>query len=332
MGNYTVVVTGPQGSVTSSVAALIVDTTILYEPFNYTNFGGSVSSNTPSNWTLSGTTTNDFNIIPGNLSYPGLLPPIGNSATNGGDGVGVRRLLGRTVNSGVIYFSVLFDVVSYGGWAGAPTTNGAQVCAFTSSDNTSFRLQAIVKSNTPSTYLVGVQKGGTGSTITFSPTPVALGSTALLVGKYDFTQNPNVAVLWVNPSATNFGGAEPNSGFITATTGTDNLSIDRFNFRQNLLNGASSSPGSMQWDELRVGTRWADVTPAPAAIRITTTSILPDGRFKMQVSANVPNIVIEASTNLVGWSNVATLSSATGSFEYTETANAPKRFLRARTP
>jgi hypothetical protein len=332
MGNYTVVVTGPQGSITSSVAALVVDTMILYEPFNYTNFGGSVSDNTPSNWTLSGTATNDFDIAPGNLSYPGLRPSIGNSATNGGDGVGVRRLLGSTVNTGVIYFSVLFDLVSYGGWSGAPTTNGAQACAFTSTDNTSFRLQAMVKSNTPSTYLAGVQKGGTGSTITFSPTPVALGSTALLVGKYDFTQNPNVATLWINPITNNFGGAEPGSGFITATTGTNNLPIDRFNFRQNVLNGPSSSPGSMQWDELRVGARWADVTPAPVVLRIVSTSMLPDGRFKMQVSANVPNIVIESSTNLENWSNVGTLASATGLFEYTEAATAPKRFLRARLP
>jgi hypothetical protein len=332
MGNYTVVVTGPQGSITSAVAALVVDTMILYEPFDYTNFGGSVSDNTPSNWTLSGTATNDFNITPGNLSYPGLRPPIGNSATNGGDGVGVRRILGRTVDTGVVYFSVLFDLASYGGWTGAPTTNAAQVCAFTSTDNVSFRLQVMVKSNTASTYLAGVQKGGTGATITFSATPVALGSTALLVGKYDFTQNPNVATLWINPSTNGFGGAEPNSGFITSTTGANNLAIDRFNFRQNVLNGASSSPGAMQWDELRVGTRWADVTPAPTAIRVTTTSIIPDGRFKMQVSANVPNIVIEGSTNLVNWSTVATLFSATGSFEYTEVATAPKRFLRARTP
>jgi hypothetical protein len=88
----------------------------------------------------------------------------------------------------------------------------------------------------------------------------------------------------------------------------------------------------MQWDELRVGARWADVTPAPIALRITSASILPDGRFKMQVSANVPAIVIEAGTNLVNWSTVTTLSSATGVFEYTEPATAPKRFLRARLP
>ena len=332
MGNYTVVVTGPQGSITSSVAALVVDTMVLYEPFNYTNFGAPVSDNTPSNWTLSGTATNDFNVTPGNLSYSGLAPSIGNSATNGGDGVGVRRLLGRTVDSGVIYFSVLFNLVSYGGWSGGPVTAGAQACAFTSSDNLSFRLQVMVKSNTPSTYLLGVQKGGTGSTITFSTTPLALGSTALLVGKYDFTQNPNVATVWINPDTNNFGGAEPNSGFITSATGLNNLPIDRFNFRQNVLNGASSSPGSLQWDELRVGTRWADVTPAPVTLRIVATSVLPDGRFKMQVSANVATIVIEAGANLTNWSNIATLFSATGLFEYTEAAAAPKRFFRARLP
>jgi hypothetical protein len=42
--------------------------------------------------------------------------------------------------------------------------------------------------------------------------------------------------------------------------------------------------------------------------------------------------VVEASTNLVNWSNIATLSSATGLFEYTEAAAAPNRFFRARLP
>jgi hypothetical protein len=332
MGNYTVVVTGPQGSITSSVAAMVVDTMILYEPFDYTNVGEAVSDNTPSNWTLSGAATNDFFVTAGNLSYSGLRPSIGNSATNGGDGAGVRRLFGRTVDSGVVYFSVLFDLVSYGGWTGAATTNGAQACAFTSTDNTSFRLQAMVRSNSPSTCLIGVEKGGAGATITFSATPIALGSTVLLAGKYDFTQNPNVATLWINPPTNSFGGFEPASGSLMATTGSNNLPIDRFNFRQNVLNGSSSSPGSMQWDELRVGTRWADVTPAPIGLRITATSIFPNGRFNMQVSANVPNIVVEASADLANWSTAATLSSATGVFEYTETASAPRRFFRARLP
>src|SRR6185369_7864255 len=72
---------------------------------------------------------------------------------------------------------------------------------------------------------------------------------------------PNVVSLWIDPSPSTFGAAvDPATGFITATTGTDGFTIDRFNMRQNT---AASVPAAMQWDELRVGGTWASVTPVP---------------------------------------------------------------------
>jgi len=112
---------------------------ILYEPFNYSNFGSPVSSNTPANWSYGGSGANDTILIGGSLSYPGLRLSSGNSVTNGGVGPGVRRLLGSTVSSDAIYFSGLFRMASagFGVWNGAAT----QVGALTAPDNTSFRLQ-----------------------------------------------------------------------------------------------------------------------------------------------------------------------------------------------
>jgi hypothetical protein len=58
------------------------------------------------------------------------------------------------------------------------------------------------------------------------------------------------------------------------TSGSDG-SIDRFNIRQNT---AASVPAAMQWDELRIGTSWASVTPAyvtpPIGFSITATPAL----------------------------------------------------------
>src|SRR5262249_48342406 len=100
---YDVVVTGG-GSVTSAPAALVITTNtpgqlFLYEPFDYPNVGSPVSSNTPANWAYGGTGANDLNVAPGNLSYPGLALSLGNSVTNGGAGLGVRRLLGTAVST-----------------------------------------------------------------------------------------------------------------------------------------------------------------------------------------------------------------------------------------
>jgi hypothetical protein len=85
-------------------------TLILYEPFDYSNLGGPVSSNTPANWSYGGSGQNDLRVMIGSLSYAGLQASTGNSVTNGGAGLGVRRLLGSTVSSDTLYFSGLFRI------------------------------------------------------------------------------------------------------------------------------------------------------------------------------------------------------------------------------
>ena len=261
-GNYDVVVTG-FSSVTSAplatltVIANLTNTLLLYEPFAYTNIGGPVSSNVPANWNYGGSPPNDLSVVSGNLSYPGLATSIGNSVTNGGVGLGVRRIFGSNVNSGVLYFSALFRInnLGYGanGWNGAASQAGA----LTANDNNSFRCAVMVKSNSSSGYVIGVQKGGTGATATFDTKEYPASVTLFLVGKYDFTVSPNVASLWINPSPTTFGSnAEPATGFVFATTGTDGFTIDRFNIRQNT---AASVPAAMQWDELRIAGTWEEI-------------------------------------------------------------------------
>jgi hypothetical protein len=229
-----------------------------------------VSSNTPANWSFNGSGGNDLNVASGSLSYPGLAPSVGNSATNGGAGLGVRRLFGSSVNGGAPYFSALFRInnLGYASWNGA----AAQVGALTATDNTTFRLAVMVKSNSPSGCVIGVQKGGTGAATTFDTTEYHAGDTVLLVGKYDFTASPNQILLWINPAASTFNSvSEPATAFITANTGTDGFAIDRFNMRQNT---ASSVPAEMQWDELRVSSGWAGVTPIPSPIEFAAPPII----------------------------------------------------------
>jgi hypothetical protein len=257
-GNYDVVVIGYHNATSSPPAILTVlaysGTLILYEPFDY-SAGGTVSTNNSSNWATGGTGGNDTRIAPGSLNYSGLTPSIGNSLTNGAAGLGLRRVFTPGINTGVVYFSALFNLASFGSWNGSAT----QVGALTASDNLSFRLQVLAKTTSASTYLLGVQKGGSGATTTFDTADRQIGATLLLVGKYDFTVTPNVATLWINPDPSTFGAvSEPGTGSISATTGPDNIVIDRFNMRQNTV---TTVPGVMQWDELRIGLSWADVTP-----------------------------------------------------------------------
>jgi hypothetical protein len=312
----------------------VVDPISFYEPFDYSNVGGQVSSNTPANWAFNGAGTNDLNVAAGSLSYPGFATSLGNSVTNGGVGLGVRRLFGDSANGGSLFFSALFRIndLGFGSWNGA----AAQVGALTAVDNANFRLAVMVKSNSPSGYVIGVQKGGTGATSTFDSTEHHAGDTVLLVGKYDFSAAPNAVSLWINPASATFGaGVEPGTGGITATTGTDGFVIDRFNIRQNT---AASVPAAMQWDELRVGNTWAAVTPTPMTgpTLLTNVKQLANGSFQFAYTNNGATAgTVYASTNMVQWSVIGTASAVgPGLYQFTDPSatNAPRRFYQLRSP
>jgi hypothetical protein len=308
---------------------------ILYEPFNYANIGAPVSSNTPANWTFNGSGGNDLNVASGSLFYPRLPASIGNSVTNGGAGLGVRRLFGSSVNNGALYFSALFRInnLGYGTWNGAANT---QVGALTATDNTTFRLGVMVKSNSSSGYVIGVQKGGAGPTTTFDTTEYHAGDTVFLVGKYDFTVSPNRVSLWINPPSSTFNSPiEPATGSISATTGTDGYAIDRFNMRQNT---AVSVPAEMQWDELRVSSGWAGVTPIPSPIVISLANVRMLGSGALQfayTNSSGQSYSVYASTNLVNWLPIgAAAQISPGIYQFTDTTatNLPRRFYQLRSP
>jgi hypothetical protein len=216
--------------------------------------------------------------------------------------------------------------LGFGTWNGAST----QIGALTSADNTSFRLQVMVRSNSPSGFVFGVQKGGTGSTITWDTTEHNTNETILLAGKYDFTTSPNRATLWINPSSTTFGlSSDPSTDSISGTTGLNGLTIDRFNFRQNTT---PTLPVAMQWDELRIATTWADVTP-PGASEIESVNLLPDGRLHFTASINSSSVTIQARADLSSgsWNDVTTVSTPSGKLDYTEpAASSTPRFYRLK--
>lgn len=330
-GSYDVVVTG-FSSVTSTPATLTVNTLtdqlILYEPFDYSNIGAPVSNNTPANWSTNGTGANDTNVVGGNLSSAGLVASVGNSVANGGAGLGLRRLFGTSLNSGLVYFSALFRINDLGTWNGA----SSQVGALTATDNVSFRLAVIARS-APAGYMIGVQKGGTGATATFGTTEHQPGETVFLVGKYDFTASPNAVSLWVNPSPSSFGAiADPPDGFISASTGVDGFAIDRFNMRQNT---ATSVPAAMQWDELRIGRTWADVTSPPLPI-LGDLQKLGNGAFQFSyANRSARSYSVYASTNLADWVPIgAAVEISPGIYQFTDPAatDYPQRFYQLRSP
>jgi hypothetical protein len=238
------------------------------------------------------------------------------------------------VSNGAIYFSALFRInnLGYGAWDGVSAYAGA-LCA---TDNTSFKLGVMVKSNSPSGYVLGVQKSGTGATTTFAATEYHVGDTVLLVGKYDFTASPNAVSLWLNPNSSAFAAASaPTNGFISVNSGTDATVIDRFNIRQNVASGPSSVPAAMQWDELRIGLTWAVVTPVQQFILVAPKK-LGNGGFQFgYTNISGKAATIYASTNLTTWSSVGVATQLSiGFYQFTDPSatNYARRFYQLRAP
>src|SRR6185436_19240494 len=81
----------------------------------------------------------------------------------------------------------------------------------------------------------------------------------------------DVAMLWINPSPATFGigNFEPAGGIVNNSANTDiptnattnNHTLQSFILRQTGTTASNQVPAGVIYDELRVGTNWADVTP-----------------------------------------------------------------------
>jgi len=249
--------------------------TILYEDFNYTPptyvGGNGNAGSTSNNWTTHSVTsgqTTTIDVVNGNLSYPGLLPPNGYKVSMFGNNNLTSRDINRafTSSSNVLYFSVLLNLVDnsgitttgdyfmhFGATAGAAVTIfGARLGAKSVNSGANYR------------FMIENTSGGT-PTFTEFAQDLNFGTTYLVVAKYNKSASPTIASLWVNPSS--LGGAEP-SGSVTNNSGTGAFAT----FASICLRNNATTP-KVEIDEIRVGPTWADVTPLGIQIIITTSAV-----------------------------------------------------------
>lgn len=129
-------------------------------------------------------------------------------------------------------------------------------------------------------FQLGVVKSGATNFLnaTWDAATYNTNSTIFVVGKYQTVGalypggtpilSDDIASLWINPPSTTFGGYEP-AGALTSTAGDDlmtwggsnNHTLQSFILRQNGTAVNNQIPLFIVYDELRVGTSWADVTP-----------------------------------------------------------------------
>lgn len=236
----------------AAVSCLItqgVQAQLFQDGFNYTA-GSSLGGN--GSWT--GGNAN-LTIGSGNLTYAGLNDLGGNDlniVSGVSAGSAVANFTGTAVTSGSIYYSFLIDctvlptannyISSLLSTGSAGPNGGSDPLAFYVGQQTA-----------GSTYKLGIRDGGSGATYATSANFV-LNTVNFVVVEYNFTGN--VVSLFVNPTP---GGSQPaaNVSFTGANTVAN---LQEVGFKAQL----AATAGNWLFDDVQVGTSWADVTQAAA--------------------------------------------------------------------
>jgi hypothetical protein len=211
------------------------------EAFDYTagtGLSGKINPGNSTAWSTAGAT---LSITNANLTYPGLADLGGNalSITNGSATSSINTFANQT--SGQIYYSFLLDVIA------ADSGNQyftAMNPGTTAPGGSADAIDCYLYSNGN----IGLRTAGK-STVTSGP--LSLSTTYFVVEEYDFSAS--TAYLYLNPTP---GGAMP--GATLSLSGSTATAIDNVGFKAQ----ASGTTGSYLVDNLRIGTTWADVTPA----------------------------------------------------------------------
>lgn len=339
--NYTVVISNAAGSVTSAPVTL----TVLYplpwrEPFIYTpgdNLAGQTSPNFLT-WADVGTNTAGayVTVHTDNLTVTNLAPATGNSIRFGGLGKSARLSFPNPFTTGTVFYSFALKVVDL---AGASTAGGF-IAGFNNSTGTQGNQPTAVGTRvylrtTNGGFNIGLSKSSSMDTEwVWHGTVFNTNQTILLVGSYTFTSVGNstddFSRLWINPSAANFGAANPPAASLINAAGSD-IPLNQIASFVFFQRSTAVEPAVMIADELRVDTSWAGVTPGPAPVRINSIVLLPDGRVRLQGSGDPGNFAIEGTTNFVSWSELTNIPTTNGTFEYIDpVTNLFQRFYRAK--
>lgn len=217
----------------------------LYEGFDYTA-GDNLEDQ--ADWT--GFYSGDNILVggPGGLTYTGLASQTGNHISFDGSGID-NKIEFTGVTSGEVFASFIFNITDQSSIT--DLTDGGYFAALAAGDS-SFDARVWVHSNTDpvgTTYEISITNAS--SNVQFAGT-YNVGDNVLIVLSYA----PGVGTVkgWVNP--TSLGGAEPTPDF-SETDSSAAATIDRFIVRQD----STGETPSILFDELRIGTSFAEVTP-----------------------------------------------------------------------
>ncbi len=207
-----------------------------------------------------------------NLTYAGLANGGGGSALFGPNGDTALMNL-ETASGGItptiantVYYSYSLKLTDLTGLSttGVGITGGTQLQGLNGNNPPSWADVVMIRSDGGTGFNIGLDGGGKGTTaatLAWDSTSYSAGDTLFLVGAYNFTDAANSfangdGLLWINPSASDFGAASAPAE--TLLSGGNNTALARI--ASIVLEQPADGPTGLL-DDLRVGLTWADVTP-----------------------------------------------------------------------
>ena len=239
----------------------------VYEPFDYTVGTDLIAS---SSWANASTSSDEIKVVAATLGNPfgaGQFPdPTGNMVNFGGAGSD-SYIEFNAQSSGLVYASFIFTATDISTLT--DTTDGGYFAALGESGG-SFRARLYLRQNaTDNTmYELGISESSSATnfntTVTYTP-----GEETFVVMEYNLDSDE--IRVFVNPDPATFEAASaPVSGqSLYHASATPAADIGRFIIRQD----SSGETPDTNFDELRIGTTWAHVTPKDAAASIAKNSI-----------------------------------------------------------
>ncbi len=235
---------------------------LVYEGFNYA-VGAALQTQT--GWTLSNT-GDDLLIEEGSLTYPGLKPSTANKVTFAGAGIDAYKEF-TNITTGTVYYSFILKVTDV---SSATEVAGGYFTGL-GADNTNFGSAVWTKKNGED-FNIGISNRSN-TTPQFSTSAYPINKEMLIVVCYEIVNGTanDISKIWFNPSPATFGsGSAPAADItITNTTGSDLSSVKTFFLRQD----SNTETPNIEYDEARIGTTWAEVTPAISSNPYTSVSV-----------------------------------------------------------
>ncbi len=289
---------------------------VLNEPFNYSPHAtNGLSAQSGSLWLIINS-GDSILVDAGSLTYPGLASSTANKVKFDGAGTDYYRDF-PSQTSGSIYASFVLNVSALGSLG----TGGGYFGAMIQTGTTTTYGAAVWTrlSVTPGKYNVGISTRSN-STVSWLATDLTPGTPCFIVTAYDIIAGTgnDVARIWLN--TTSFGGTEP-AADATAVAATDMSSAGRYLLRQD---NTTNTP-FIEFDELRVGTTWAFVTPPGSATNLSATTLAAFGYVCINTTVGPNSFTITGTALTTANVTVGALAgysySTTSGGTYTSTLN-----------